>query len=645
MTKITFRWVLITALCAAFAGGLWMAAPPSQAQGIGWSVNVYGNQSLSGPVLYSGSVPTVSYTWGAGAPVINGVNTGSLGVPADGFSVRFSTTAFFTAGNYRFNVQVDDGVRLYVDGILLINDWQALGFRTLQADYNFATDGNHAIVVEMFDATGDATIIASWAVSSGGVPGCVEGYTYSACPSGSVSGSSPAPSTGWPPDSGPSAICNDGWNSCSVNASGTCSDHGGVRTWCTSGTTGYTGVPWYGEFYNNPDLTAPPVFTNSYNPSGLNLNWGQDSPGGAVLADNFTAKFTRTLNVPSDLPEAVYIFYIKADDNFRFYVDTTLILDRWDTYAGQQMEQVEVTLLNGSHTLRLEYREQTAGAFVFLTWTPPSAQNPVLAPDAAPGGAGGGAPTGITATVNVSRLNFRSAPSLSAQVLAKLSSGASYPVTGRTADNAWVQITVEGQTGWVAAQYVTLSGDLNTVPVVDGQGGGPAAPPPPPQPTGIRGMVMGNLRLREGPSARTPKIGLMPWGTEVEVYGKDQGHTWYKVNYDGLIGWAYAPWIRLLNGEFGALPYVDGSQPVYPPPPPTEGVIVQAYGNMRIRSGPGFQYPKIGKAVWGTKVQVLGISPDRRWYKIKYGDLIGWSYQSWYRPVQGDIGAVPTVSQ
>lgn len=508
--KIVFRWLVVAVVCAGVIGGWWLAQPPtSQAQGgAAWTVSVFSNPDLAGsPLPFAAVTSSVNYSWGTGVPVINGVPV--PGAPNDNFSVRFVSTAFFTAGNYRFTVQVDDGARLYVDGVLLINAWQAgLGLRTLQADYNFTVDGNHTITVEMFDTIDNATIIANWALSAGGLPG----------------------------------------------------------------TPGVVGQAWSGEFFNGVDLAGAPIFTSTYPASGLNLNWGQGGPGGAVPPDNFSARFMRTINVPSELAEGVYTFYARADDGFRFYVDSTLIFDQWGGFVNQTFT-APVTLLNGPHVLKFEYREFTMDALVFLTWSPPSAQNPVINPDAS------GAPVQATAT----------------------------PAPGQP----------------------------------DGQGG-QAAPPPPA--VGVRGMVMGNLRVRSGPSLRDPKIGLMPWGTEVDILGRDSGHAWYQVNFNGLVGWAYAPWIRLITGSFDALPYMDGTRPVFAPPP-TQGVIAQAFGNMRIRSGPGFQYPKISKAQWGTRVQVLARSTNGLWIKVQHGDVVGWTYLNWYRIMQGDLGAVPVTDQ
>ncbi len=581
MKKTSFRLLVITVLCLSFIGGLWITAPPrTEARGSSWSVQVFSDPNLT-TLVWSGLSPTVSYTWGSGAPVINGAATGA---PADNFSVRFTTSAFFTAGNYRFTVQVDDGARLYVDGLLLINQWTGGSFRTFQSDMSFTTDGNHNVVVEMFDATADAAIIANWALAVGPI---------------------------------------------------------------ATATTTCTGSSWYAEFFNGIDLSGGTIYTTTYGPSGLNQNWAQGTPGGPVPVDNWSARFTRTVTVPNDLPQGVYKFYAKADDNFRFTIDSTVIFDKWDAWGGD-MQTADVTLLNGGHTFKFEYRERTVDAFVFLTWSPGSGQCPVITPEGGTGGTGGTTggtpqPTGVTATVNVAQLNFRSGPSTLAPILSKLTQGATYVVTGRTEDKAWAQIVVGGTTGWVMAQYLTFSGSFDSVPVVGATSTGPVAQTP--QPTGAKGVTQGNLRIRSGPSRGAAQIGLIPWGATVDIYGKDEGHTWYQVNYNGTVGWAFAPWIKLTVGNFDQLPYTDGTQPANIPPAPTEGVIVQAQGNVRIRSGPGLWYPKIARAVWGTRLQVIGRSTNLLWYKVRYGDLVGWTYASWYRLVQGDVSSLPVGDQ
>jgi uncharacterized protein YgiM (DUF1202 family) len=75
--------------------------------------------------------------------------------------------------------------------------------------------------------------------------------------------------------------------------------------------------------------------------------------------------------------------------------------------------------------------------------------------------------TGVNADAN---LNLRRTPNVQAEVLSPVPGGSLLVVVGRTEDATWIEATYEGQTGWVASQYVTLTFngvgvDINTVPV------------------------------------------------------------------------------------------------------------------------------------------------------------------------------------
>jgi uncharacterized protein YraI len=75
--------------------------------------------------------------------------------------------------------------------------------------------------------------------------------------------------------------------------------------------------------------------------------------------------------------------------------------------------------------------------------------------------------TGVNADAN---LNLRRTPNVQGEVLTPIPSGSILIVVGRTEDSAWLEVTYEGQNGWVASQFVTLTFngalvDINTVPI------------------------------------------------------------------------------------------------------------------------------------------------------------------------------------
>ena len=60
--------------------------------------------------------PTVNFNWGTAAP--------AAGVSADNFSVRWTGRVEApVTGNYRFTTVSYDGIRLWVNGQLVINNW------------------------------------------------------------------------------------------------------------------------------------------------------------------------------------------------------------------------------------------------------------------------------------------------------------------------------------------------------------------------------------------------------------------------------------------------------------------------------------------------------------------------------------------
>src|SRR3954463_8937669 len=57
--------------------------------------------------------PKIDFDWGANSPDVS--------IPTDNFSVRWSRTLTLAAGSYRFTTNTDDGVRLKVDGVTVID--------------------------------------------------------------------------------------------------------------------------------------------------------------------------------------------------------------------------------------------------------------------------------------------------------------------------------------------------------------------------------------------------------------------------------------------------------------------------------------------------------------------------------------------
>ncbi|MBK8319393.1 MAG: putative baseplate assembly protein [Betaproteobacteria bacterium] len=97
---------------------------------------------------------TVNFNWGSGSP--------DPSVPAEHFSVRWSGWLQAPAsGLFSFFVNADDGVRLWIDGDLIIDDWDLHpGERTITA--RLQANHKHDIRLEFYENGGAAACQLSW---------------------------------------------------------------------------------------------------------------------------------------------------------------------------------------------------------------------------------------------------------------------------------------------------------------------------------------------------------------------------------------------------------------------------------------------------------------------------------------------------
>ena len=183
-----------------------------------WYAEYWNNTAQSGaPALIRNDL-ALNFNWGFSTP-------DAVRVFADNFSARWTRTFASNGGVYRFTVTHDDGVRLYVDGNLVLNKYDFVGNATDTVDVSVAA-GPKVIRLDYVEKTGIALVRLNYFA---------------------VSGPAPQPSP--------------------------------------------MGGPWRADFFNNRDLAGAPIYVANYN--ALNFSWGTNSPGGAVPADNWSARFTK----------------------------------------------------------------------------------------------------------------------------------------------------------------------------------------------------------------------------------------------------------------------------------------------------------------------------------------------------------------
>lgn len=223
-----------------------------------WRGEYFNNRDLAGTPALVRDDANIDFDWGWGSPAPGTIQT-------DDFSVRWTRNLNFDAGNYRFTVTVDDGVRLWVNNARIIDEWREQSPRTFSGDI-YLPGGSIPLRLEFFEGTQGALVRLSWQRIDGGGGG-----------------------------GGGGGDDNDDDDD----------------------------TDWRANYFNNAYLSGDPVL--SRRESRINYDWGYGSPDSRVKVDWFTVRWS----MERDFNGGKYRFTAEVDDGVRVYVDGKLKLDKW----------------------------------------------------------------------------------------------------------------------------------------------------------------------------------------------------------------------------------------------------------------------------------------------------------------------------
>ena len=129
-----------------------------------WKLEIWNNKDFAGGTVEqrydAAGGGGFSFNWGSGRP--------STCVGNDNYAVRFSRQAYFaTSASYTFTATTDDGVRLFVDGNKVIDDWRDMAPTGHTAVVSL-TAGWHDLRMDYYENAGGALATLSW--TGGGTP-------------------------------------------------------------------------------------------------------------------------------------------------------------------------------------------------------------------------------------------------------------------------------------------------------------------------------------------------------------------------------------------------------------------------------------------------------------------------------------------
>ncbi len=155
--RVSPTTTVVSASGSSVAEGLWEDAIPIPAVcfGPGLKAEYFSNMQLAGKPALTRTDRQVDFEWGSDAP--------NPKLPADGFSARWTGKLVAPrSGTYRIGVDVDDGCRLWIDGILEVEDWSGGGNQKLSKETKLKAGKTYNLRVEYYDRVGSAMAKLVW---------------------------------------------------------------------------------------------------------------------------------------------------------------------------------------------------------------------------------------------------------------------------------------------------------------------------------------------------------------------------------------------------------------------------------------------------------------------------------------------------
>ena len=401
------RLLLIALLAFSLVGVAGQGAQPAAAQtGTSWAAEYYNNIHLIGPPVHVDQVIEPGFNWTDTAPAPN--------LPADNWSVRYSGNVTLNGGLYEVLTRADDGVRVYVNGVLLVNEFHTSSGLTYRRQFQ-ANTGQNTVVVEYYEGVGVAFL------------------SFQIQPVATI-----------PPTVPPLPVPTSATATVTayyLNVRSAPGLHGSVLATIARGQT-YpvigrdAGSTWWQINVNGIVGWASGKYLQVYNSQYVPIT----APGTPT-----TTQYTVTALV---------------NLNIRQGPGTSYSVVGWLPIY----QSARVTARNtASSWWQINYGGVTGWVSAYYASLPPGS-NINLIPVVEPGGA----PTPTTYTVQARvNLNIRMGPSTAYPVTGWLPIYQSAVVIGRNAANSWWRITYGGYSGWISAYYAPLpvGANVSQIPI------------------------------------------------------------------------------------------------------------------------------------------------------------------------------------
>jgi arylsulfatase A-like enzyme len=227
-----------------------------------------------------------------------------------------------TAGSWTFFTTSNDGIRLWIDDQLVIDNWTAHVATENSGTLNLNA-GWHSIRLEYFQQGGAAVATLSF-----------QG-----------------------PDQSKVLIPTS---------------H--LRTATETPTPTPTGDGLEGQYYNSTDLTGL-VSTRVDSTVNFTAGWNASPSGSGVTADaQYSVRWTGYVETSA---AGDWTFFTTSNDGVRLWINDQLVINNWTTHAATE-NSGSVSLGAGWHSIRLEYFQQGGAAIITLSYQGPGQTKTII---------------------------------------------------------------------------------------------------------------------------------------------------------------------------------------------------------------------------------------------------------------------------
>lgn len=148
------------------------------------------------------------------------------------------------------------------------------------------------------------------------------------------------------------------------------------------------------------------------------------------------------------------------------------------------------------------------------------------------------------------RVNVRSEPAISGDIVGQLDVGDTAQATARNNDDSdWLLVENDTVDGWVAFFAVRVRGNLDALPILVPDSSGEDLIPP-----SVLIRTLFNARLHPVPELDSETTVIVPFNREVTPIARSENGDWLLVGYQGLTGWGVIELFAVPDEQLEELP-------------------------------------------------------------------------------------------